>query len=325
MAFNIALLVDILPHLINFVAKSILIMRNTDDFLIFYHLIEQGSFSKAADQVGLTKSVVSKRITRLEQDLGVQLVYRTTRKLTLTEAGEVFFGHAREVYYSVQNAEEAMSGLGESLTGTIRLTVPTISGELLLPKAISEFSAKYPEIHIDMDLDNRFVDIVKEGFDLAIRTGELPDSSFIARRLVDAHWVICGAPEYFALNGVPKVASELVNHNCLAYSYQETGAKEWLFKGENKPYTIKVNGNFTTNNASALRRAALFGQGLVYVPKVLVAKDLKAGSLIEVLQEQVAKCLGIYAMYPYTRHQPIKVKLFIEHLYQCYQKHEDKF
>ncbi|MDO6498324.1 LysR family transcriptional regulator [Photobacterium sanguinicancri] len=300
-------------------------MRSTDDFLIFFHLIEQGSFSKAADLVGLTKSVVSKRITRLEQDLGVQLIYRTTRKLTLTEAGEVFFSHAREVYHSVQNAEQAMSGLGESLTGTIRISVPTISGELLLPKAIAEFSAKYPEIHIDMDLDNRFVDIVAEGFDLAIRTGALPDSSFIARRLVDAHWVICGAPDYFARCGVPKIPSELTQHNCLAYSYQETGAQEWLFKGDSKPCTVRVNGNFTTNNASALRRAALFGQGLVYVPKVLVAEDLKAGTLIEVLQEQVAKCLGIYAVYPYTRHQPIKVKLFIEHLYQCYQKHVEKF
>ncbi|MGF1785702.1 LysR family transcriptional regulator [Photobacterium swingsii] len=300
-------------------------MRSTDDFLIFFHLIEQGSFSKAADLVGLTKSVVSKRITRLEQELGVQLIYRTTRKLTLTEAGEVFFSHAREVYYSVQNAEQAMSGLGESLTGTIRISVPTISGELLLPQAIAEFSAKYPEIHIDMDLDNRFVDIVAEGFDLAIRTGALPDSSFIARRLVDAHWVICGAPDYFARCGIPKVPADLTQHNCLAYSYQETGAQEWLFKGADKPCTVKVNGNFTTNNASALRRAALFGQGLVYVPKVLVAEDLKAGTLIEVLQEQVAKCLGIYAIYPYTRHQPIKVKLFIEHLYQCYQKHVEKF
>lgn len=300
-------------------------MRSTDDFLIFYHLIEQGSFSKAAEQVGLTKSVVSKRITRLEEELGVQLLYRTTRKLTLTEAGEVFFGHAREVYQSVQNAEEAMCGLGERLTGTIRITVPTISGELILPQAIAEFSAKYPEIHVDMELDNRFVDIVEEGFDLAIRTGALPDSSFIARRLVDAHWVICGAPEYFARFKAPAEPADLLHHNCLAYSYQETGAREWLFKGDQKPYTVKVNGNFTTNNASALRKAALFGQGLVYVPKVLVADDLKAGTLVEVLQDQVAKCLGIYAIYPYTRHQPMKVKLFIEHLYQCYQRKEDNF
>ncbi|WP_299018120.1 LysR family transcriptional regulator [uncultured Photobacterium sp.] len=300
-------------------------MRNTDDFLIFYHLIEQGSFSKAADQVGLTKSVVSKRITRLETDLGVQLLYRTTRKLTLTEAGEIFYHHAREIYLSVQDAEDAISGLGESLSGTIKLTVPTISGELILPQAIAEFSEKYPDITIQMDLDNRFVDIVEEGYDLAIRTGVLPDSSFIARRLTDAHWVICGAPAYFSRHKIPASYKDLVNHNCLAYSYQETGATEWLFKGKSEPFTVKVAGNFSTNNASALRKAALFGQGLVYVPKVLVADDLQAGTLVEVLQHQVAKCLGIYAIYPYTRHQPAKIKLFIEHLYQCYHQHEDKF
>ncbi|MCG7586958.1 LysR family transcriptional regulator [Photobacterium sp. OFAV2-7] len=300
-------------------------MRNTDDFLIFYHLIEQGSFSKAAEQVGLTKSVVSKRITRLEEELGVQLLYRTTRKLTLTEAGEVFFSHAREVYLSVQNAEDAMSGLGESLSGSIRITVPTISGELILPQAIAEFSEKYPDITVHMDLDNRFVDIVEEGYDLAIRTGVLPDSSFIARRLADAHWVICGAPAYFERRSEPKTYQDLADHNCLAYSYQETGATEWLFKGTSSPFTVKVAGNFSTNNASALRRAALIGQGLVYVPKVLVADDLREGRLVEVLQHQVAKCLGIFAIYPYTRHQPAKIKLFIEHLYQCYRQHEDKF
>jgi len=300
-------------------------MRNTDDFLIFYHLIEQGSFSKAAEQVGLTKSVVSKRITRLEQDLGVQLLYRTTRKLTLSEAGEVFFEHAREIHQSVQNAEEAMNGLGESLSGNIRITVPTISGELFLPQAIAEFSAKYPEINIHMDLDNRFVDIVEEGYDLAIRTGVLPDSSFIARRLVDAHWVICGAPSYFSRHKAPESYQDLTNHNCLAYSYQETGATEWLFKDGGEPFTVKVAGNFSTNNASALRKAAQLGQGLIYVPRVLVADDLADGCLVEVLQHQVAKCLGIYAIYPYTRHQPTKIKLFIEHLYQCYNRHQQKF
>ncbi|UXI02413.1 LysR family transcriptional regulator [Photobacterium sp. TY1-4] len=300
-------------------------MRNTDDFLIFYHLIEQGSFSKAAEHIGLTKSVVSKRMTRLEEELGVQLLYRTTRKLTLTEAGEVFFSHAREVYVSVQNAEDAMSGLGERLSGTIRITVPTISGELILPKAIAAFSDKYPDITIQMDLDNRFVDIVEEGYDLAIRTGMLPDSSYIARRLVEAQWVICGAPAYFDRRKAPKSYQELDKHNCLAYSYQETGATEWLFHGKTGPFTAKVQGNFSTNNASSLRSAALLGQGLVYVPRILVADDLARGELIEVLQDQVAKRLGIYAIYPYTRQQPAKIRLFIEHLYQCYQQHKDKF
>lgn len=300
-------------------------MKNTDDFIIFYQLIELGSFSKAAEQVGLTKSVVSKRITRLEQELGIQLIYRTTRKLTLTEAGQVFFRHAREIYLSVENAQHELKGLSETFSGTIRLTVPTISGELILPEVIAEFSEKYPDITVNMDLDNRFVDLISDGYDLAIRTGVLPDSSLIARRLVDAHWIICGAPRYFEKNGVPTTPQSLSEHNCLGYSHQETGSNEWLFKGELEPFTLKVSGNFCTNNASALRKAALLGQGLIYVPKVLVAEDLHEGTLVEVLHKQVGKCLGIYAVYPYTKHLPMKTKLFIEHIYQCYNRNIESF
>ncbi|GLO63995.1 LysR family transcriptional regulator [Vibrio sp. MACH09] len=300
-------------------------MRNTDDFIIFYQLIEQGSFSKAAEQVGLTKSVVSKRITRLEQDLGVQLLYRTTRKLTLTEAGEIFHRHAREIYLSVINAEDELNGLGERLSGNIKITVPTISGELILPQAIAEFSEMYPDINIQMDLDNRFVDILAEGYDLAIRTGVLPDSSFIARRLVDVNWIICGAPSYFEKNTIPTHYQQLIDHNCLGYSFQETGAFDWLIKGEDAPFTINVSGNFCTNNASALKSAALLGQGLVYVPKVLVYNELQSKQLIEVLPEQVGKQLGIYAVYPYTKHLPVKTKLFIEHVYHCYNRQTNMF
>ncbi|MEC6816055.1 LysR family transcriptional regulator [Photobacterium toruni] len=300
-------------------------MQTTKNLLLFYHLIETGSFSKAADHVGLTKSVVSKRITGLETALGVQLIYRTTRKLTLTEAGEVFYYHAKAVYNAVQSANNAMSGLGESLTGTIRLTVPTISGELILPEAIAAFSEKYPDIHIEMDLDNRFIDLVQEGFDLAIRTGAMPDSSFIARQLVKARWVICGSPAYLNKQGIPLDTEQLSDHNCLCYSFQETGANAWLVNDKLGVRTIDVHGNFTTNNATALRGAALHGQGLIYVPKVLVAQDLAQGTLVEVLTMSVAKSLGIYAVYPYTKQQPTKVKLFIEHLYHYYQHHRDQF
>lgn len=300
-------------------------VKNTDDFLIFYHLIEQGSFSKAADQVGLTKSVISKRITRLEQDLGVQLIYRTTRKLTLTEAGEIFYRHAREISNSVHNAEQELQGLDETLSGTIKITVPTISGELILPQAIADFSKKYPNIHVHMDLDNRFVDLISEGYDMAIRTGILPDSSYIARRLLDVHWVICAAPEYLSTRDVPQTPQELLEHNCLGYSYQETGAFDWLFKDKKDTYTINVSGNFCTNNASALRKAALYGQGLVYVPRVLVAEDLASGELVQVLEDKVGKCLGIYAVYPYTKHLPSKNKLLIEHIYDYYSNARDKF
>ncbi|HHX8654818.1 TPA: LysR substrate-binding domain-containing protein [Vibrio diabolicus] len=300
-------------------------MRNTDDYIIFYHLIEQGSFSAAARHMSLTKSVVSKRIARLEQELGVQLLYRTTRTLTLTEAGRAFFTHAKAVYQAVATAEESIVGLGKNLSGNIKVSVPTISGELILPQVINEFNQKYPDINIDMDLDNRFVDIVNERFDLAIRTGVLPDSSLIARKLVDANWIVCASPQYLAKHGIPKQPQALDKHNCLVYSYQETGAREWAFKEGDEVYQITVDGNLCTNNSSVLRNVALLGQGIIYVPRVLVYEDLKQGSLIQLFKDETAKCLGIYAVYPYTRQQPEKIKIFIDHLYTSFQSQNHRF
>ncbi|WP_085343755.1 LysR family transcriptional regulator [Vibrio sp. ArtGut-C1] len=300
-------------------------MRNTDDYIIFYHLIEQGSFSAAARHISLTKSVVSKRIAKLEQELGVQLLYRTTRTLTLTEAGRAFFTHAKAVYQAVATAEESIVGLGKNLSGNIKVSVPTISGELILPQVINEFNQKYPDINIDMDLDNRFVDIVNERFDLAIRTGVLPDSSLIARKLVDANWIVCASPQYLAKHGIPKQPQALDKHNCLVYSYQETGAREWAFKDGDEVYQITVDGNLCTNNSSVLRNVALLGQGVIYVPRVLVYEDLKQGRLIQLFKDETAKCLGIYAVYPYTRQQPEKIKIFIDHLYTSFQSQNHRF
>ncbi|UDY85210.1 LysR family transcriptional regulator [Vibrio diabolicus] len=300
-------------------------MRNTDDYIIFYYLIEQGSFSAAARHMSLTKSVVSKRIAKLEQELGVQLLYRTTRTLTLTEAGRAFFTHAKAVYQAVATAEESIVGLGKNLSGNIKVSVPTISGELILPKVINEFNQKYPDINIDMDLDNRFVDIVNERFDLAIRTGVLPDSSLIARKLVDANWIVCASPQYLAKHGIPKQPQALDKHNCLVYSYQENGACEWAFKEGNEVYQITVDGNLCTNNSSVLRNVALLGQGIIYVPRVLVYEDLKQGRLIQLFKDETAKCLGIYAVYPYTRQQPEKIKIFIDHLYTSFQSQNHRF
>lgn len=300
-------------------------MRNTDDYIIFYHLVEQGSFSGAARQMELTKSVVSKRIAKLEQDLGVQLLYRTTRNITLSEAGQYFFEHAKSVYHAVATAEESIIGLGKDLSGSIKITVPTISGELILPGVIAEFNSKYPDINIDMELDNRFVDIVNERFDLAIRTGVLPDSSLIARKLVDANWIVCASPKYLARHGIPKQPSELEKHNCLVYAYQETGAREWAFKNGDDTYQVTVDGNLCINNSSVLRNVALLGQGIIYVPRVLVYEDLKQGRLIQLFKDETAKCLGIYAVYPYTRQQPEKVKIFIDHLYATFQSQSHRF
>ncbi|WP_411991984.1 LysR family transcriptional regulator [Agarivorans sp. DSG3-1] len=293
-------------------------MPNVDDLILFANVVEQGSFSRVAEQRELTNSVISKRVARLEQELSVQLLYRTTRKLSLTEAGQALFLQAKDIALSAQEAFAEVGEYGESLSGKIKISVPTISGELLLAEALASFCEQYPDISVDMSMDNRFVDLLEGGFDLAIRTGSLPDSSLIARHIIDSHWVVVASPRYLAKRGIPWTPDELTKHRCLSYSYQEGGAEEWMFHSKQQTQAVRVNSGFSTNNARALRTAAIAGHGVIYVPRCLVHEDLAAGRLQEILVGQAAKVLGIYAVYPFTRQQPKKIKLLIEHIRQRY-------
>ncbi|KAB0291684.1 LysR family transcriptional regulator [Vibrio fortis] len=288
-----------------------------DDLILFSQVVEMGSFSKVAEQNNLTNSVVSKRIARLEEEIGVQLLYRTTRKLTLTEAGKAILHGAKNVKQATQEAMDAVSGFGENVSGHIKMSVPSISGDLILADAVAEFCNMHPGLTVDMSLDNRFVDLVNDGFDLVIRTGYLEDSSLIARHILDSQWVVCASPSYIARNGKPLIPTDLVKHNCLQYAYQTTGASEWQFiregQGDNK-YIVRVSGSFSTDNATALRKAALGGHGIAYVPRCLVYHDIRNGQLVDLFPDIVGKKLGIYAVYPFTRQPPNKIKMLIEHI-----------
>ena len=288
-----------------------------DDLILFSQVVEMGSFSKVAEQNNLTNSVVSKRIARLEEEIGVQLLYRTTRKLTLTEAGKAILHGAKNVKQATQEAMDAVSGFGENVSGHIKMSVPSISGDLILADAVAEFCNMHPGLTVDMSLDNRFVDLVNDGFDLVIRTGYLEDSSLIARHILDSQWVVCASPSYIARNGKPLIPTDLVKHNCLQYAYQTTGASEWQFiregHGDNK-YIVRVSGSFSTDNATALRKAALGGHGIAYVPRCLVYHDIRNGQLVDLFPDIVGKKLGIYAVYPFTRQPPNKIKMLIEHI-----------
>ncbi len=300
-------------------------MPNASELALFSLIVESKSFNKAAELAGISPAALSKRLSKLEKDLEIQLLYRTTRRLSLTEAGEILYGHTKDINNQISDAISAVSNFSEGLTGTIKMTVPTISGELILSEAVAEFCQQNPNLTIEMRLENEFVDLIKEGQDLAIRTGVLDDSSLIAKPLIDSNWIICCAPSYIEKHSKPQTPQALTEHNCMAYTYQNKGAYDWYFSQEEQELNIRISGNFTTNNSQALRKAALAGYGIVYVPRCCVYEDLIKGDLVPILTEYNPRKLGIYAIYPYTRHQPYKIRLLIEHIKTAYLQKSEYF
>ncbi|WP_375753576.1 LysR family transcriptional regulator [Vibrio sp. HN007] len=300
-------------------------MPDIDDLVLFTQVIENGSFSKVAELNDINKSVVSKRVSKLENKLGVQLIYRSTRNLSPTEAGEVLYNRAKDINEIAAAAFNAIDGYNEALSGHIRMSVPTISGDLLLAEAVSDFCQEHPGLTIDMSLDNRFVDLIKDNYDLVIRTGYLEDSSLIARYIFNSRWLICASPEYVAKHGAPQKPKDLLRHNCLGYTHESTGTFDWQFKRNSDIFTLRVNGNFSSDNSAALRKAALSGNGLAYLPTCLVCEDIQAGRLVEVLAGHVGKEIGIYAVYPYTRQPSKRIQMLIEHIRDRYLSMSEYF
>ncbi|KPD04148.1 LysR family transcriptional regulator [Moellerella wisconsensis] len=292
-----------------------------NDLILFSLIVDCGSFSKAAESAGISSSVLSKRISRLEKDLGARLLYRTTRSLSVTENGRLLYRHAKLISEQTQQALQTVSETSDELTGLIHMSVPTISGELILSESVAEFCQKYPKVKVEMRLENRFVDLVNEGIDLAIRTGLMHDSSLIARHIIDSHWVIISSPVYLATHSEPKVPDDLLQHNCLTYTYQQGGTDNWLIKHPDSDdvYELQVNGSLAVNNARGIRKAILSGHGIAMVPRCMVHEDLEDGSLVEILKGYGGKKLGVYAVYPYTRNLPLKIRLLIEHITESYQ------
>lgn len=298
---------------------------NAADLTLFVNVADAGSFNKAAQHAGLSTPALSKRISRLEENLGVQLIHRTTRRLSLTEAGEKLYVHAKNIEGQVNDAVAAVSEFSQGLTGTIKMSVPTISGELLLAEAIADFCRIHPNITVDMRLENDFVNLVEEGLDLAIRTGQLEDSSLIARPLLQSNWVVCCSPDYLSQHGEPETIEALKDHNCLAYTYQAQGSSDWRFTVDGQEKSVRISGSFATNNAQALRKAALAGFGIAYVPRCCVYEDLISGQLKTILTHYKTRELGVYAIYPFTRYLPEKLRLLIEHIRQAYLDKKEYF
>src|SRR6516225_7684062 len=249
----------------------------------FVKVVDVGGFAAAARKLNISPSMVTMHVRALEERLGVRLLNRSTRRISLTEVGQAYYERCLQILAEVEDAENVAQALQSTPRGTLRLNASVAIPPFLAP-AIAEFTSLYPDVSITMAMTDRMVDLVEEGFDLAIRTFATPDSSFIVRRIATYRLLVCGSPEYLAKRGMPQQPADLADHNCLVYSYAPNGS-EWTFAGSDGPQVVAVTGNMFSNSANALRLAAVHGQGLVILPSFLLVDEIKSGKLVPVLTE----------------------------------------
>lgn len=289
-------------------------MDRFENMRVFIKVAETGSISDAAAQIGVVKSALSRRLKELEEHLGVELFHRTTRKMSLTETGSVFYQHATRILDDVAEAESDVTQAHTALKGRLKIALPSTFGIMHMGPAINEFAKTHPDIEFDLDFNDREVDLVHEGFDLAIRIAKLPDSSLIARKLAPIEFVTCASPAYLEQFGIPQSPKDLVNHQCLTYSLLSND-EQWNFKyvdGQNlkiklKPYLKATTGEY-------LKDAAVNGLGIVLLPEFIVYQKIKEGSLLSILKDYVTPPINAYAIYPQTRHLSQRVRMFVDFL-----------
>lgn len=294
-------------------------MDRYENMNTFVRVVEAGSISAAADRMNVAKSVVSRRLKELEEHLGVELFHRTTRQMNLTDSGRAFYQQAVRILADILEAELATSQSHGALRGNLKVAVPLSFGLMHLGPAINEFLLLHPNIEFDLDFNDRQVDLLTEGFDLAIRIASLPDSSLIARRLAPIEAILCASPAYLERNGTPQTPDELRLHRCLAYNltsnieqwqvYDSTGQ---LIKIGIKPYLKASNGQF-------LRDAAVNGLGIVLMPTFIVYNEIELGELIPLLTDYHCPPLAAYAIYPQTRHLSQRVRAFVDFLVERFE------
>jgi len=284
---------------------------------VFARVVSSGSFVAASEELGISRPMASKHVQELEADLGVRLLNRTTRRLSLTEAGSAFHLRCQSILADVEEAVSEAGNLQIEPSGLLRINAPLTFGRAHLARAIARFQSSHPQISVDLTLNDRVVDIVDEGYDLAIRIGNLADSSLIARKLAPCRLVLCASPSYLESHGTLAHPEDLKDHNCLIYA-QSSLAKQWTFKGPGGAISVDVEGNLRTNFGEALVEAAAAGSGVVLEPSFTLAPYLASGKLMPILPEFVPEPLGIYAVYPTSRMLPQKVRAFIDHLVEVF-------
>lgn len=274
----------------------------------FVAVAETESFTRTAKRLDVSTAHVSRQISALEDRLSTRLFYRTTRRVSTTEAGQIYYQHCRQILDALEQAERSMTNMQLVPQGRLRLTAPVTYGEKSIAPLVNDFVLRYPELDVEMKLTNQQLDLVAEGYDLAVRLGKLDDSSLMARRLASRTLYVCASPAYLAVHGTPHSLSELEHHNCL-----QGNLGYWRFQDAGHPRNVRIRGNVRCDSGRALLDAALKGVGIVQLPDYYVGPALDAGTLIPLLTHYQEDDDGIWAVYPHNRHLSPKVRMLLDY------------
>jgi DNA-binding transcriptional LysR family regulator len=284
-----------------------------NDIVVFTKVVETKSFTGAAEALGLPKSTVSRKLAQLEERLGVRLVQRTTRKLALTEIGEAYYERCSRIVSDVASAEQLVTDMQATPRGRLRVTATVDFSSRYLGTIIASFLADHPEVNVEIDATDRVVDLIEEGFDVAIRFGQLPESSLVARRLCSASVVLCAAPSYIAKHGTPIAAEELYNHDHVLFTPMSRNQIWTLVNGEGS-FEFGRPARFASNNFGAVRDVAIAGGGIAVMSDFMVEDDIRAGTLVRVMPGWESRPTDIHAVYPARQNLPPRLTLFLDHL-----------
>jgi len=297
-------------------------MDTIDAMRTFAAVVKASSFTEAAERLGVSTKLASKYVGQLEDRLGVRLLNRTTRRISLTEIGAAYLEQCQSILDEFDNLEAAVQDKHMTPKGTLLISAPTTFGEMYLTSAITDFLKTQSEISVKLKLSDRYVDIVDEGFDLAIRVGKLDDSSLIAKRLAPARLVAYASPEYLKTAGEPNHPEQLVNHKCIIDTNFRDGL-HWAFQENGHPFSVKVSGSFHVNSALAARNAAITSAGIALSPTYVVGRDIARGKLTVVLSQFETPKSGLYAVYPHNRHLATKIRVFVDFLSKRFGNNPD--
>ena len=279
----------------------------------FVAVVEAGSFNKAAEQLEASTAAVSRRVSGLENALGVKLLNRTTRQIDLSEAGKQFYQDVLNIFHSLEEAEERIQTGRETVRGNLRVAAPLSFGIQRIAPVLPGFMKRHPALRVQLQLEDRFTDLVSEGIDVAIRIGTLKDSSLVATRIASIAAVFCASPDYLSRRGEPRKPQDLSGHDCLHYSLLST-REEWGFAEEQAGNDIDISGSLSANNGEVLKEAAVQGLGITLLPTFIAEDALKDGRLQEILRRYRPKPFGLYAVRPSRQFTPARVRLLIEYL-----------